>query len=329
MTTSRRTTSTFRDSRTFASRRPARTLDAAEQLFQRSLAEEADFARAQAGLCQTRVERFLLERVPAHVAAAEEACARAQALDDTAFEVHEAVGSLRLVTGNAAEAELAYRRALAIVPESPDALIGLAAALADAGKAVEAERTFERAIAAQPRYAASHVEYGSFLFRQGRARDAIAPWQRATVLEPDSPSAFNNLGVAYLYAGNFEQAAEAFSRSLAIEPTRSGYSNTGMGFYYHGQFGKAAEMFRKATELTPSDHRPWGNLADALLFGGRRGRSRAGLCPRPGARRGGTRRQPEARHQPGPDGVLFKPAPARGPGPTVHRERPGRRGQRQ
>jgi adenylate cyclase len=246
----------------------ARTLDAAEQLFQRSLAEEVDFARAQAGLCQTRVERFLLERVPAHVAAAEEACARARALDDTAFEVHEAVGSLQLVTGNAAESEAAYRRALAVVPESPDALIGLAAALADGGKPVEAERTFERAIAMQPRYAASHVAYGSFLFRQGRTRDAIPPWQRATVLEPDNPSAFNNLGAAYLYAGDFEQAAEAFSRSLAIEPTRTGYSNSGMGFYYHGQFDQAAEMFRKATELGPSDHRPWGNLADALLFAG-------------------------------------------------------------
>ena len=28
-------------------------------------------------------------------------------------------------------------------------------------------------------------------------------------------------------------------------------------------------MFRKATELAPADHRLWGNLADALLFGGR------------------------------------------------------------
>jgi adenylate cyclase len=247
----------------------ARTLDAAEQLFQRSLAEEADFARAQAGLCQTRVERFLLDRVPAHVAAAEEACVRAQALDGTAYEVHEAVGILRLVTGDAAEAEAAYRRALAIVPESPDALIGLASALASAGSAVDAERAFEHAIAAQPRYAASYVEYGSFLFRQGRARDAVVPWQRAALLEPDNTSALNNLGAAYLYAGDFEQAADAFSRSLAIEPTRSGYSNAGTGLYYHGRFGEAAEMFRKATELAPSDHRPWGNLADALHFGGR------------------------------------------------------------
>ena len=208
----------------------ARTLDAAEQLFQRSLATEAGFARAQAGLCETRVERFLLERAPAHVTAAEAACARAEALDATAFEVHEAIGILRLVTGNAVEAEAAYRRALDIVPESPDSLIGLAAALSDGGKPDEAERTFQRAIAVQPRYATSQVEYGSFLFRQGRVRDAITPWQRATALEPDNPSAFNNLGAAYLYAGDFERAAEAFSRSLAIEPTRSGYSNTGTGF---------------------------------------------------------------------------------------------------
>ena len=66
--TSRPTTSTCRDSRTCGKPKSARTLDAAEQLFQRSLAEKPDFARAQAGLCQTRVERYLLERVPAHVA---------------------------------------------------------------------------------------------------------------------------------------------------------------------------------------------------------------------------------------------------------------------
>ena len=247
----------------------ARTLDAAEQLFRRSLAQEPDFARAQAGLCQTRVERFLLERAPGYVASAGEACARAQALDSTAYEVHEAVGSLRRVTGNVPEAEAAYRRALEIVPESPDALIGLGQALEDGGKLEEAERTLARAIEIQPSYAASQVEYGGLLFRQGRARDAIAPWQRAATLEPDNPSALNNLGAAYLYAGEFGKAAGAFSRSLSIEPTRTAYSNTGTGFYYHGRFGEAADMFRKAIELAPSDHRPWGNLADALLAGNR------------------------------------------------------------
>ena len=246
-----------------------RSLDAAEQLFRRVLAEQADSARAQAGLCRTLVERYLLDRVPAHVATAEAACATAQSLDPSAYEVHLAIGGLRLVTGDVEEAEAAYRRALAIVPESPDVLIGLAAALAEGGDLAEARRTLERAIAAQPSYAASHAQYGQLLVQQGHVREAIAPFQHATLLEPDNAGAFNNLGAAYLYAGEFDEAAEAFSKSLAIEPRLSSYSNTGTGLYYRGRFREAAEMFRKATELGAADHRVWGNLADALQFDGR------------------------------------------------------------
>jgi len=249
--------------------RSARTLDEAERLFKLSLAAQPDFARAQAGLCQARVERYLLERVPAHVTAAEEACARARALDSTAHEVHEAIGSLRLVTGDAAEAEAAYRRALAIVPDSPDVLIGLADALAAEDKTGEAEQTLRRAIAVQPRYHAAQLEYGSFLFSHGRPAEAVVPYERATVLQPDNPNAFNNLGAAYLYLGEFEKAAVAFSRSLALAPGRGSYSNTGIVQYYRGRYREAAELFAKATELAPADHRLWGNLADALLFDGR------------------------------------------------------------
>lgn len=249
-------------------RKPKRapTLDAAEELFLRALAEQPDFARAQAGLCQTRVERYALEKIPVHIAAAEDACGKAQALDSSAQEVYEAVGRLRLETGNPAEAETAYRHALAIVPESPDVLIGLAAALAAEGKTAEAESAHRRAITAQPRYLPAHMTYGNFLFLQGRPSDALAPYERATILAPDNPNAFNNLGSAYLYTGDFDRAAEAFSHSLAIEPRRAGYSNMGLVHYYRGRHDEAAAMFRKAVELTPADHRLWGNLADALRF---------------------------------------------------------------
>ena len=66
--------------------------------------------------------------------------------------------------------------------------------------------------------------------------------------------------------GDFEKSADAFARSLALEPRRASYSNTGTVKYYLGRFGEAAEMFRKAIEFAPADHRLWGNLADAQLF---------------------------------------------------------------
>jgi adenylate cyclase len=245
----------------------AKTLEAAEQLFGRALADQPDFARAQAGLCETHVERYALERVPALVAAAEEACARARALDSTAQEVHMATGKLRLATGDASEAETAYRQALAIVQKSPDVLIGLADALVSGGKTDEAENTYQQAIKVQPRYAAAHIAYGKFLATHGRHAAAIPVFERATLLAPDNPNAFNNLGGAYLHLGDFDKSAKAFARSLAIEPRRASYSNTGAVEYYRGRHREAAQMFRKAIALAPADHRLWGNLADALLFG--------------------------------------------------------------
>jgi tetratricopeptide (TPR) repeat protein len=207
--------------------------------------------------------------VPALIASAEEACARAQALDSAAQEVHEAVGRLRLATGDAAEAAASYRKALALVPQSPDVLIGLAFALAADGKTEEAERTHQRAIAAQPRYAYAHIAYGNFLFNAGRPADAIASYEHATILAPDNPNAFNNLGSAYMFAGDFERASRALERSIALEPRRSSYSGYGTVQYYLGRYREAEGLFRKAIELAPADHRIWGNLADSLRFDGR------------------------------------------------------------
>ncbi len=246
--------------------RSARSLDAAEELFRRALAEQQGFARAQAGLCQAYVERYALERAPARVAEAEEACASARALDSDAQEVHEAVGRLRLVTGDALEAEAAYRQALALVPQSPDALMGLAQALAAGRKNTEAEQAFRDAIAAQPSYASAHNAYGTFLYTLGRAQEAVTAYERAAELTPDNPDAFNNLGIAHMLTGDFEQASRALARSLAIEPRRAGYVNSGNVEYYLGRYQSAQAMFRKAIELVPTDHRIWGNLADALRF---------------------------------------------------------------
>ncbi|HZF15724.1 MAG TPA: tetratricopeptide repeat protein [Steroidobacteraceae bacterium] len=248
-----------------------KSLETAEQLFQRALAAQPNFARAQAGLCETRVERYTLEKIPAFVAAAEEACANARALDSAAQEVHMAVGRLRLATGDAADAQASYGQALALVPQSPDALIGLAEALAAGGKFDDAESSYRRAIAAQSSYAAAHIAYGGFLFTHGRAAEAATAYERATQLAPNDARALSNLGGAYFLMGNFDKAADAFQRSLAIQPRSATYSNAGTVLYYLGRYGEAEQMFRKAIEFTPGNHVIWGNLADAQLFESRPG----------------------------------------------------------
>lgn len=249
--------------------RSTESLAGAEQLFEQALAAQPGLARAQAGLCEARVERFQLERLPAHVAAAEEACSRAEALDSSAQEVQMAIGRLRLVTGDVADAVTALRRAQALAPNSPDVLIGLADALADAGESLEAEQEYRRAIAMQPTYAAAHMAYGDYLFSPARAAEAAAAYEQATRLTPADPMAFSNLGASRLLMGDFQGAAAAFERSLALDPGGYAYANLGSVDYYLGRYREAEASYRKAAELTPDDHRPWGNLADAQLYGGR------------------------------------------------------------
>ena len=248
-----------------------RTLDAAEQLFQRSLAKEAGFARAQAGLCQARVERFLLERVPGHVAVAEESCARAQSLDPGAFEVHEAVGSLRLVTGKVAEAELAYRRALEIVPESPDALIGLAAALAEGGKP---GRPSARSSAR------SRFNPATPPRTWNTAASCSGKGARATPSRPGSARPRSNPTILRVSTTSARRICTQATSSLRPRrsPVRSPSSppapatpTRGRGSTTRAGSTKRRRCSAGRRKLAPSDHRPWGNLADALLFGGHRG----------------------------------------------------------
>jgi Flp pilus assembly protein TadD len=85
-----------------------------------------------------------------------------------------------------------------------------------------------------------------------------------TELVPANPHAYSNLGAAYLMTADFPQAAAAFERSLALEPSRSAYSNLGSVYYFLGRYADASHMYARSTELAAQDHRVWGNLADAL-----------------------------------------------------------------
>ena len=92
--------------------------------------------------------------------------------------------------------------------------------------------------------------------------------ENVTLLRPDLASAWNNLGSAKYMLSQYENAADAWQKSMKIEPNRTGYTNSGLAYYNAGQFNKAAQMQRKATELAPNDHRVWGRLADAIRLEG-------------------------------------------------------------
>ena len=239
-------------------------LEQAEDAFRQALALDPKFALAYAGLCERYAAGYDETRDAALVSEAESACGAALKLDDSLREVSAALAHLYLVSGRSDEAAARYRTAIRADPDNADGYMGLGEALEAGGHDTEAERALRQGVEVEPTYWGAQTALGNFLFHHGRSAAAIPIYKRVTELVPASRLAYNNLGAAYLMSGEFPQAAAAFERSLALEPSRSAYSNLGTVYYYLGRYADAARMCTRGTELAAQDHRVWGNLADAL-----------------------------------------------------------------
>ena len=245
---------------------PGRTtqLEEAGDSFRLALAQDPKFALAYAGLCERFAIGYEISRDAALIPQAERACGEALRLNDSLREVSGALAKLYLVSGRSAQAEALYRDAVRADPDNADGYMGLGEALEGQQHAAEAERALRQGIEVEPTYWSAQTALGNFLFRRGRPAEAIPVYRRVSELIPASPLAYNNLGAAYLNTAHFPEAAAAFERSLALDPTRSAYSNLGTVYYFLGRYADAARMFTRGTELAAQDHRVWGNLADAL-----------------------------------------------------------------
>jgi len=240
------------------------SLDEAAARFREALAIAPTFARAHAGLCDVGVRRYRKSRDPSDLATAEDSCKAALQLDASLVEAEKALAASYVSGGKFAAGEAIYRGLLARNANDADNHIGLGRALAGLGKRDEAERSFRKATEVEPGYWGAFNALGGFLFEQGRADEAIAVYRRVAELAPGSASAYNNLGAALQFKGDLKASAEAFERSLRIEPSRAGYSNLGTVHYYLGEFEEAASNYERAVAMAGQDQAMWGNLGDAL-----------------------------------------------------------------
>ena len=174
---------------------------------------------------------------PAHVTAAEAACAAAEALDSTAQEVHMAIGNLRLATGEPAEAETAFRHALEFAPQSSDVLIGLAMRWPPAASSTRPDAAYRRAIAAQPRYA-GRTSPMAISCSGAAGRRMRSPVQARHDSRAGQPECIQQPGRRLSLSRRFRRGRRAFARSLALEPRRTSYSNLGTVQYYRGRYRK-------------------------------------------------------------------------------------------
>ncbi len=107
-------------------------------------------------------------------------------------------------------------------------------------------------------------------FRRGDVPRAEALLQRVVASEPALAGAWYHLGVALDALGRYEEAVEAYGRSLALDERQSGtWVNRGAALHDLQRFDEALTDYDRALALNPGDATAWRNRGVALRDLGR------------------------------------------------------------
>jgi tetratricopeptide (TPR) repeat protein len=114
------------------------------------------------------------------------------------------------------DAAAAYRRALQLRPDYPEAQNNLGLTLTTLGQPEAAEAAFRAAIELRPDFAEAFANLGDSLQSLGRLRDAVGAYERALSLNPALPR--SALGQALRRLGRTREALAAYRADAAQRP---------------------------------------------------------------------------------------------------------------
>jgi tetratricopeptide (TPR) repeat protein len=118
--------------------------------------------------------------------------------------------------GRLAEAESAYRAALAQVPGDPMVTHNLGATIAAQGRHREAIGCFDEALRADSGFVSAHYNRALALLALGDTPAAITSFGRAAALEPEHHEAHRALGFLWLAQGERGRALDHFARTYEL-----------------------------------------------------------------------------------------------------------------
>jgi len=152
----------------------------------------------------------------------------AVAVTDASYYAHAYLADALLAAGRNPEAELQFRRVLALEPshvgererrENDYAVrYGLGLALMNQQRLGEAGEQFSVVLAAVEDYRDANSHYGVILAMQGRLEEARRRFETAIRLQPDGAPAHANLAKLLALQGELDPALVLYRRALALEP---------------------------------------------------------------------------------------------------------------
>jgi tetratricopeptide (TPR) repeat protein len=181
--------------------------------------------------------------------------------------------------GRNADAEKAYRQALAKAPKHLGAMLRLAALYDRMGRSAEAVKLLDEAAAAHPESTLPYLDLGAMLQRNGRDEAAISAYREGLRRGPDDPLLLNNL--AYVLAqtpSSLPEAATLSERAYKRAPRNAAIVDThGWILYQQGSADRALPLLEEAARLAPSTAEIQYHLGVVYAHLGRRAEARRAL----------------------------------------------------
>ena len=175
-------------------------------------------------------------------------------------------GTAHLQGGRLQQAEMAYRRALDMAPDHPDALHHLGLLLYRLNRLDDAMTMISRAIEQAPASPFYWFNLGVVTQKAARPDEAIRAYRQAVTLNPRHLEAWSNLGNVLKDRGALPESIEAYQQALALNPSHADtHNNLGVALKEQGSMERALASYRQAIQLKPTHIEALNNLGLALM----------------------------------------------------------------
>lgn len=254
-------------------------LKRAQGRFEAALRQDANYARAHAGLCQALLEEHWMGSEERALRDASLACGQAVQLDPDDRVVAAAHAHFLQRTGRDQDAIALYEKTINLHPKDAAALAGLAASKLEVYRESGDREMLYSAKAAAVRAAEVDPTVWKPLFLlatmewfDGDVAAAIEA-SEAALQRNENEYVLANLGSFYLCDGAIERARDAYLRARELNPqSYVGDEFLGQAHYFLGDFELSAQLRQRAIDSVangnPEIHEMWGGLADSYRQSG-------------------------------------------------------------
>src|SRR6185503_995841 len=164
-----------------------------------------------------------------------------------------AAGDIYMMMGRFQDAAAAFRKAVALDPQSAEAVNNLGEALGELKQYQPALQAFQKAVALDPKYLRARYNMGVTYDRLGQNKYAEFVYRILIREHPDFPLAYDSLAVTLSKSGRAREAIAFHQKAISLNPTDPSFCyNAAVSYLMLGDVRNAQEQKRQVEKLDPA-----------------------------------------------------------------------------